>query len=42
MEIDVEFNKLLAKTIDNSLREVLNEKATSDIYEYLKSSYALD
>ena len=42
MERDIEFNKLLAKTIDNSLREILNEKAASVIYEYLKSSYALD
>lgn len=42
MRRDIEFNRLLARTIDNSLREVLSEKATSVIYEYLKSSYALD
>lgn len=42
MRNDIEFNRLLAKTMDNSLREILNEKATSVIYEYLKSSCSLD
>jgi len=37
-----EFNKLLAKIIDNSLKDVLNENATSAIYAYLESNYALD
>jgi hypothetical protein len=37
-----EFDKLLAKTIDNSLKDVLNENATSAIYAYLKSNYALN
>jgi hypothetical protein len=42
MSRDVESDKLLAKIIDNSLKEVLNEKATSVIYACLKTSYALD
>jgi len=37
-----EFNKLLVKTIDNSLREVFDENATSAIYAYLESNYALN
>jgi hypothetical protein len=37
-----EFDKLLAKIIDNSLKDVLNENATSTIYAYLKSNYALN
>jgi hypothetical protein len=42
MKRENEFNKLLAKIIDNSLREVFDENATSAIYAYLESNYALD
>jgi hypothetical protein len=42
MKRENEFNKLLVKTIDNSLREVFNENATSAIYAYLESNYALN
>jgi len=37
-----EFDTLLLKTIDNSLKEVFTENVASTIYAYLKSSYALD
>ena len=37
-----EFDVLLIKTIDNSLKEVFTENVASTIYAYLKSSYALD
>jgi len=37
-----EFDKLLAKIIDDSLREVLNENAASAIYAYLRSNYSLN
>jgi hypothetical protein len=42
MKRENEFNKLLAKSIDNSLREVFNENATSAIYAYLESNYGLN
>jgi hypothetical protein len=42
MRKENEFDRLLLKTIDNSLKEVFAENATSTIYAYLKSSYALN
>lgn len=42
MKRENEFNKLLAKIIDNSLKEVFDENATSAIYAYLRSNYALN
>jgi hypothetical protein len=41
MKRENEFDKLLLKSIDNSLKEVLTENATSAIYAYLESNYAL-
>lgn len=41
MKRENEFNRLLVMTIDNSLREVFNENATSAIYTYLEKNYAL-
>lgn len=37
-----EFDQLLVKIIDNSLKEVFNENATSAIYKYLENTYALN
>jgi hypothetical protein len=41
MKKESEFNELLAKIIDNSLREVFTEDGASAIYAYLRSTCAL-
>jgi hypothetical protein len=42
MRDENEFDRLLVRTIDNSLRELLTEDAATIIYAYLKNEYALD
>lgn len=37
-----EFDRMLLKTIDNSLKEVFTENAALAIYAYLESNYALN
>jgi len=37
-----EFDELLLRTIDNSLKQVFTENVALTIYAYLKTSYALD
>jgi hypothetical protein len=42
MRRESDFDKLLLRTIDNSLKEVFTENAALAIYAYLESSYALN
>jgi len=37
-----EFDKMLLKIIDNSLKEIFTENAALTIYAYLQSNYALN
>jgi len=42
MRNENEFDKLLLKTIDNSLKEIFTENAAAAIYAFLESHYALN
>jgi hypothetical protein len=42
MRREHEFDTLLVKTIDSSLKEVFTENAASAIYAYLESNYAVN
>lgn len=42
MKKENEFDRLLVKIIDNSLREVFDKNATSAIYAYLENNYAIN
>jgi len=42
MKREIEFDRLLLKTIDNSLKEVFTENAALTIYAYLESNCALN
>ena len=42
MKREIEFDRLLLKTIDNSLKEVFTENAALTIYAFLESNCALN
>lgn len=42
MKKEIEFDRLLVKIIDNSLRKLFDKNATSAIYAYLENNYPLN